>query len=109
MKIYKFVGSGVGIPGLAHVIPRDIGDQQIEDYESELKREEKKQRKAEKAGETYSFYLDGHPGCILKAALENKSYKKATQKDEVPAVITGEDVEERIDEIVEESKEVSDG
>ncbi len=104
MKIYKYVGDGLGVPGLAHEVPQGIADQLIEDYENELKQCEREAKKARKKGQPYDYNLEGMPGAILKAALENKSYKQATTKGKEEEPETPEDPE-----IPEEPQEVADG
>ena len=61
MKKYKFVGEGVGVPGLPHTMEKSEGDQLIKDYEDLLKANPESAK--------------GHPGGILKGALANGNYK----------------------------------
>lgn len=70
MKIYKFVGDGMGVPGLPHNIRQSEGDRWM-----------KEAAKAENS--------QGMPGAILKGALANGNYKaissgkeKASSKEE---------------------------
>ena len=84
MKIYKFVGNGLGVPGLPHKIERSVGDQWIEDFEESLAQEKVYTAKIYQVSEADlagPFKAQQMPGAILKGALANGNYKKATVKD----------------------------
>lgn len=70
MKIYKFVGSGVGVPGLPHKIKQSEGDRWITEFERALKTE-----KAKTKDDVGPFQAQQMPGAILKGALANGNYK----------------------------------
>ena len=76
MKIYKFVGDGMGVPGLSHTIKKSEGDQMISDFERALRVE-----KAEKGIIDGPYQAQQMPGAILKGALANGNYKALSTKD----------------------------
>lgn len=77
MKIYKFVGNGLGVGGLPHMIKQTEGDRMIKDFERALKAE-----KAEKGTDEGPFQAQQMPGAILKGALANGNYKPLSTKKE---------------------------
>ena len=70
MKIYKFVGNGLGVPGIPHEISKTEGDQMMKDFERALKKE-----MAEKKTDVGPFQAQQMPGAILKGALANGNYE----------------------------------
>ena len=85
MKTYKFVGDGLGVPGLPRTIRQSEGDRWIKDFERAL-REEKayiaKIYKLEVDELDGPFKAQQMPGAILKGALANGNYKALSTKKE---------------------------
>jgi len=67
MKVYEFVGNGLGVPGLPRTIKQSEGDRWIKEFEDALKKGKK---------------VHGMPGAILKGALANGNFEaKSTIKE----------------------------
>lgn len=85
MKIYEFVGNGLGVPGLPRTIKQSEGDQWIKEFEDALKKEKAYLSKIYKipVDELVGpFKSQGMPGAILKGALANKNFAaKSTIKE----------------------------
>lgn len=73
MKIYKFVGDGLGVPGLPHTIKQSEGDRWMKDFERALRTE-----KAETGNVDGPFQAQQMPGAILKGALANGNYEASS-------------------------------
>ena len=85
MKIYEFVGNGLGVPGLPRTIKQSEGDQWIKDFEKALKEEKAYLSKIFKipVDELEGPYqAQQMPGAILKGALANGNFiAKSTIKE----------------------------
>ena len=85
MKIYEFVGNGLGVPGLPRTIKQSEGDQWIKEFEAALKKEKAYLSKIYKVpiDELEGPYqAQGMPGAILKGALANGNFvAKSTIKE----------------------------
>ena len=78
MKIYKFVGAGLGVPGLPHTIKQSEGDRWMKEFERALTKERAYLAKIYEVNPDDlegPFQAQQMPGAILKGALANKNYK----------------------------------
>lgn len=89
MKIYKFVGNGLGVPGLPHTIRKSEGDEWMKESDRAIKVE-----KAAKKTDEGPFQAQQLPGAILKGALANGNYiESSTVKGKVSSGKNSEEKE----------------
>lgn len=85
MKIYEFVGKGLGVPGLPRTMKQSEGDRFIKEFEAALKKEKAYLSKIYKVPVDElkgPFKAQGLPGAILKGALANGNFvAKSTIKE----------------------------
>ena len=89
MKIYEFVGDGLGIPGLPHVVSAEQSRVYKADYDravsalkarvsADVKAGRYEKLTAERLQLRIDRNLGAHPWRSLQGALENKSYREKT-------------------------------
>ena len=85
MKIYEFVGNGLGVPGLPRTIKQSEGDKWMKEFEDALKKEKAYLIKIYKISIDElvgPFKAQGMSGAILKGALANGNFvAKSTIKE----------------------------
>ncbi len=89
MKIYEYVGDGLGIPGLPHVVSEEQSKVYKADYDravsalrAEVNADVKAGHRVRPTPERLQLQIDrnngAHPWRSLQGALENKSYREKT-------------------------------
>ena len=89
MKIYEFVGNGLGVPGLPRTIKQSEGDKWMKEFEDALKKEKAylfKMYKIPIDELVGPFKAQVMPGAILKGALANGNFAAKSTIKEKPSL-----------------------